>query len=239
MEPVIKNFRNLFTPNGPAARLIGPDDNPPSCTMSYSEIAPDAISAHHIHPWEHSIYILKGSGTIVCDGNNYPIKEGDAIFVPGEVDHYTLNDGGQGAIRRLEINPLSAQAGGARTNGGKGTGQPPMIRNFRDVGTDPGSRLIGKGDGAPNTVLLYNGAMAPGTVSHTDTGGHIHLWEHLSYILEGEGALSCDGKEYPVAEGDAVLVPPDMHHQWLNNSQGPMVRITFNPLYSDEVGAHG
>ena len=239
MEPLIKNFRNSFTPGGPAVRLVGPEDNPPTCTMSYSEIDPDATSAHHIHPWEHSIYILAGSGTLVCDGDNYPIKEGDAIFVPGEVDHYTLNDGGQGAIRRLEINPLSAQAGGARTTGEKGTGQAPMIRNFRDLGQGAGVRLIGKGDGAPNLVLLYNGAMAPGSVSHSDTGGHIHQWEHVSYILEGQGALSCDGKEYTVSEGDAVMVPPDLHHQWLNPSNAPMVRITFNPLYSDEVEGGG
>ena len=239
MEPVIRNFRNVFTPGGPPVRLISAEDNPPTNTMLYSEIEPGSTSAHHIHPWEHEIYILKGSGTLVCDGNNYPVKEGDAIFVPGEVNHYTLNDGGEGVMRRLEINPLSAQAGGARTNGEMGNGQPPMIRNFRDLGTGPGVRLIGKDDGAPNYVLLYNGAMAPGSVSHADTGGHIHQWEHLSYILEGEGALSCDGKEYPVAEGDAVLVPPDLHHQWLNPSQGPMVRITFNPLYSDEVEGGG
>jgi quercetin dioxygenase-like cupin family protein len=235
MEPVIKNYRNMFTPDGPAVRLVGADDNAPTCTMSYTEIAPDAISAHHIHPWEHSIYILNGSGTIVCDGKEYQIKEGDAIFVPGEVNHYTLNNGGQGTIRRLEINPLSAQAGGARVGAEMGVGKAPMIRNFRGLSSGPGSRLIGKSDGVPNTVLLYNGAMAPGSVSHTESGGHTHVWEHLSYILEGEGALSCDGKEYRVAEGDAVLVPPDLHHQWLNPSSAPMVRITFNPLYSDEA----
>ena len=114
-----------------------------------------------------------------------------------------------------------------------------MIRNFRDLGQGAGVRLIGKDDGPPNLVLLYNGAMAPGSVSHSDTGGHIHQWEHVSYILEGQGALSCDGKEYTVSEGDAVMVPPDLHHQWLNPSNAPMVRITFNPLYSDEVEGGG
>jgi len=32
------------------------------------------------------------------------------IFMPGDVAHYTLNNGGQGVMRRLEINPLIVRA---------------------------------------------------------------------------------------------------------------------------------
>ncbi|MCI0781148.1 MAG: cupin domain-containing protein [Chloroflexi bacterium] len=234
MEPVIRNFRNLFTPEGPSARLVWLDDNPPTCTMTYSEINPDQTSAHHIHPWEHEVYIIKGAGTLICDGKDYPVKEGDAILIPGDVDHYTLNNGGQGAIRRIEINPLmAAQQGGARTNGGMGSGKPPMIRNFRDLNSDTGSRIIGSKDGAPTYLMLYNGAMAPGSVSHPDGGGHIHPWEHVVFILEGHATIFCEGKEYPVSEGDGILVPPNTFHQWRNNSQHPMTRVTFNPLASE------
>ena len=112
-NPVIRNFRSIHTPEGPAARLISLDDDPPTCTMSYSEIYPDKTSTHHTHPWEHEVYIIKGSGTLVCDGKEYPVREGDAMFIPGDVDHYTLNNGGQGVMRRIEINPLiAAQSGG-------------------------------------------------------------------------------------------------------------------------------
>ena len=81
MEPIIRNFRNSMTPGGSTARLVSLDDNPPTCTMTYSEIDPDQTSAHHIHPWEHEIYIIKGSGTLICDGKDYSIKEGDALFI--------------------------------------------------------------------------------------------------------------------------------------------------------------
>ena len=234
MEPVIRNFRNVYTPEGPAARMIWLDDNPPTCTMTYSEIYPNKTSSHHIHEWEHEVYLIKGSGTLVCDGQEYPVKAGDAMFIPPNVDHYTLNNGGEGVIRRIEINPLiAAQSGGARNQGGKGTGQPPVIRNFRDLNQQTGSRILGSKDGVPNYLMLYNGAMLPGAVSHPDTGGHTHAWDHVVFILEGHGTLVCDGKDYLVSEGDVVLVPPNTLHQWKNDSDLPMLRVTFNALASE------
>ncbi len=92
MEPVIRNYRNVYQPGGAAARLISLDDNPVTCTMTYSVIEPGKTSSHHIHPWEHEVYILEGSGVLVCDGKEYPIREGDAMLIPGNVDHYTLNN---------------------------------------------------------------------------------------------------------------------------------------------------
>jgi quercetin dioxygenase-like cupin family protein len=205
--------------------------------MSYSEIYPNKTSAHHIHPWEHEVYVIKGAGTLVCDGKEYPVKEGDAMLIPGNVDHYTLNNGGQGIIRRIEINPLiAAQSRGARNEGGKGSGKPPVIRNYRDLNEKTGSRILNTKDGVPNYVMLYNGNMAPGAVSHPDGGGHAHPWEHVVYFLEGHGTLFCDGKEYTVSEGDAVLVPPDSFHQWRNTSDLPMKRVTFNPIAAEGHG---
>ena len=134
MEPVIRNYRSVYQPGGAAARLISLDDHPTTCTMTYSVIEPGKTSSHHIHPWEHEVYILEGSGVLVCDGKEYPIREGDAMLIPGNVDHYTLNNRSSGVIRRIEVNPLLAsQSGGARNQGGQGTGQPPVIRNYRDL----------------------------------------------------------------------------------------------------------
>ena len=232
MDPLIRNITSVQIPETGAARLVGIDDNAPSCTMNYSEIQDGKTSAHHIHPWEHEIYVVGGAGTLICDGKEYPVKEGDAVFIPGEVDHYTLNNGGQGLLRRIEVNPLSASEGGARTNGGTGTGKSPMIRNYRDLNSDTGSRIIGASDGAPNYLMLYNGEMAPGTVSLESTGGHTHAWEHVIFILEGQATLVSDGKEFTVSKGDGVLVYPNTFHQWRNNTQAAMIRITFNPLAS-------
>ena len=233
MEPVIRNVRDVFDGTR-AARLINLDDNPPTCTMTYSEIPPDGTSPHHIHEWEHEVYIIGGSGTLVCDGKDYPVKAGDAIFIPPNVDHYTFNNGGQGNIQRIEINPLlEAQSGRAQNQGGQGTGQPPVIRNHSELDRKAGHVLISSKDGAPNYVMLHNDPMLPGAISHADTGGHTHEWEHVVYILEGTATFVCGGKDYTVSQGDAILVPPNIRHQWKNESQGPVVRVTYNPVASE------
>ena len=180
MEAVLRNYRSLHQAGGTTARLIALEDNPPTCTMTYSVIDPGKTSAHHIHPWEHEVYMLEGSGVLVCDGKEYPVTEGDGIFIPGNVDHYTLNNRSSGVIRRIEVNPLIAsQSVGARNQGGQGTGQPPVIRNYRDLDMHIGHVLLSGKDGVPTYVMLYNGAMAPGAVSHADTGGAAVLpWAH-------------------------------------------------------------
>ena len=232
MDPVIRNVRVVF--DGSPARLITLDDNPPTCTMTYTEIVPDGTSSHHIHEWEHEVYIIEGSGTLVCDGKEYPVKAGDAMFIPPNVDHYTLNNGGQGNIKRIEINPLiAAQSGGARNEGGQGTGQPPVIRHHSELDRNAGHVLISSKDGAPNYVMLHNDPMPPGAVSHAATGGHNHVWEHVVFVLEGTATFVCEGKDYTVSQGDAMLVPPNVLHQWKNESQAPVVRVTYNPVVSE------
>ncbi len=233
MEPVIRNISEHFDGTN-AARLINLDDNPPTCTLSYSQIEPGKTSAHHIHEWEHEVYIIEGTGTLFCDGKEYPVKTGDAMFIPPNVDHYTLNNGGSGNIHRIEINPLiAAQSGGAQNDGGEGTGQPPVIRNHSELDRAKGHVLISSDDGAPNYVMLHNNPMQPGAVSHPETGGHTHEWEHVVYMLEGTATLVCGGKDYTVSAGDAILVPPNEHHQWKNESQAPVVRVTYNPVASE------
>ena len=49
MNLVIKNFRNLHVSGRLSTRLIGLDDNPPTCTMTYSEINPGP-DQHPSHP---------------------------------------------------------------------------------------------------------------------------------------------------------------------------------------------
>ena len=233
MEPSIRNYRSANLAEG-SARLVSLDDKPTTCTLSYSRIEPGKTSSHHIHPWEHEVYIIQGSGTLFCDGNEYPVRQGDAMFIPGNVDHYTLNNGGEGDIIRIEINPLeAARSGGAQNDGGQGTGQPPVIRNCEDLDAETGSRILNTKDGVPNYVMLYNGPMMPGAVSHPDTGGHSHKWDHVVYVLDGVGTLTCDGTDYTVSEGDAIVVPPNSQHQWKNETGSAMLRVTFNEVGSE------
>ena len=227
MEPLIRNIEDVYNPEDRRARLLGLDDNPPTCTLTYSEIPPGGTSSHHIHPWEHEVYIIQGSGTLFCDGAEYPVKAGDAVFVPPNVDHYTLNNGGEGDIHRIEVNPLiAAQSGGGGTRTGGGTGQPPVIRNLSEIDRSdgPARRVLGADDGAVNYVMAYRG-LDPGSTAPK----HAHAGEHLGFVLEGTCILQVDGQDYTVRQGDVALVPPNSEHEWRSNSDAKAAWLVFNP----------
>ena len=84
----------------------------------------------------------------------------------------------------------------------------------------------------PTYVMLYNGAMAPGAVSHATTGGHTHRWEHVVYVLQG-GDPVCEGKSYAVSGRRRGAGAPHVQHQWRNDTQAPMLRVTFNAVVSE------
>ncbi len=60
---------------------------------------------------------------------------------------------------------------------------------------------------------------------------HTHAFEHLNYIIDGEGAVVTQmGEEKPVKKGDFVLVLPGEKHQYKNKSSSrPFVMICAVP----------
>ena len=64
-----------------------------------------------------------------------------------------------------------------------------------------------------------------------NTPYHSHEWEHLNFIIEGEGALvDEEEKELPIKKGDFALVLPNEQHCYKNTSeQGDLVMICAVP----------
>jgi len=60
---------------------------------------------------------------------------------------------------------------------------------------------------------------------------HQHPYEHMNYVIEGEGALVNEaGEENPVKAGDFALVNPNEKHQYRNKSvDKPFVMICGVP----------
>ncbi|MEE4115596.1 MAG: cupin domain-containing protein [Marinilabiliaceae bacterium] len=84
---------------------------------------------------------------------------------------------------------------------------------------------LGSVDGAP----LYSYR-----VFTVEPGGftpyHNHPYEHMNYVIEGEGALVNErGEETPIKAGDFALVNPDEKHQYRNKGTGPFVMICGVP----------
>jgi len=73
---------------------------------------------------------------------------------------------------------------------------------------------LSKNDGAP--VYSYRVfTLEPGG----NTPYHKHNYEHMNYVIEGEGYLVNEkGEKLSVKKGDFALVLPNEKHQYLNKS---------------------
>ena len=84
---------------------------------------------------------------------------------------------------------------------------------------------ISSHDGAP--VYSYR-------VFTVEPGGytpyHQHPYEHMNYIIEGEGVLVNEaGEETPLKAGDFALVDPSEKHQYRNKGDQPFKMICGVP----------
>ena len=85
---------------------------------------------------------------------------------------------------------------------------------------------ISKDDGAPHFSFRVFTVAPEG---HTPF--HQHAWEHLNYIIAGEGTLVLDqGEEQPIRQGDFILVDPNEKHCYRNlSTDTPLVLICAVP----------
>lgn len=80
---------------------------------------------------------------------------------------------------------------------------------------------LGSKDGAPLYSLRVF-TLEPGG----NTPYHSHPYEHMNYIIEGQGVLvNGSGEEQPVKEGDFALVNPNEKHQYRNTSSDKVFRM--------------
>jgi len=91
------------------------------------------------------------------------------------------------------------------------------IRNYRDVQPNtenPGVALhtvIGPEDGAPRFSMRVL-EVQPGAA----TPFHTHWWEHEVFIMSGQGVVRGVTDQRELAPNDAVYVPSDEQHCFVN-----------------------
>ena len=84
---------------------------------------------------------------------------------------------------------------------------------------------LGSADKAPVYALRVF-TVEPGG----QTPFHSHPYEHMNYVISGQGALvNASGEEFPVKEGNFALVEPDEKHQYRNKGNVPFVMICGVP----------
>ncbi len=84
--------------------------------------------------------------------------------------------------------------------------------------------LVSKEDEAPNFFLRLFTIKRGG---HTPY--HKHNYEHEVFVLDGEGKVIIDGKEYRLEKGFVVTVPADIMHQFKNHADSDFKFLCMIP----------
>ncbi len=89
--------------------------------------------------------------------------------------------------------------------------------------------LIGPEQGWKDYVMrlftLTKGGYAP---------RHTHPWQHIMYVVEGEGRLFMNGIDYPLVPGSVSYVPAEVEHQVMNAGDAKFVFICIVPEFGDK-----
>jgi quercetin dioxygenase-like cupin family protein len=93
----IQNYRQVAgveAAPGVTMRVVaGPSEGAPTFVMRVFEINPGCATPHHVHSWEHEMFVVKGEGTLKSGNTEKPLKEGDAITVLPDERHGVFNTG--------------------------------------------------------------------------------------------------------------------------------------------------
>ena len=87
--------------------LLSKSDGTPTFAMRQFEVAPGGHTPKHHHPYEHEVFILEGSGTVIEGDVEHPLAQGDVVFVsPGDIHQF--RNTGDSPLKFLCLIPNSA-----------------------------------------------------------------------------------------------------------------------------------
>ena len=90
--------------------MVGRDDGAPHFALRHFSVDPGGHTPRHSHDYEHEVFIIDGSGTVLLDGEHRPIASGDVIYVPADEEHqFKAQDAG---LRFLCLVPVERNCGG-------------------------------------------------------------------------------------------------------------------------------
>lgn len=92
------------------ALMVGRGDGAPNFSMRQFEVAAGGHTPRHSHDYEHEVYILGGSGTVLLNGREQPVRTGDALYVPADSEHQFQASGGE-ALKFLCFVPVTRNCG--------------------------------------------------------------------------------------------------------------------------------
>ena len=62
---------------------------------------------------------------------------------------------------------------------------------------------------------------------------HSHPWDHMVYIVKGEGVIFIDGADYPVSGDSVAFIPGGKVHQFRQQGKDELIFMCIVPTEGD------
>jgi quercetin dioxygenase-like cupin family protein len=74
--------------------VISKEDGAKNFYMRVFDVQPGGFTPHHRHEWEHEVFILEGTATVVSDKGTHAAPAGSVVFVlPNEIHQFRNETG--------------------------------------------------------------------------------------------------------------------------------------------------
>jgi quercetin dioxygenase-like cupin family protein len=240
-----------------AALMIAPETGFPTggSLLMKAEIPIGWHTGKHVHG-EEAIYIERGQGFLLLDGERFDFQKGTIFHIPYRASHQLFNTDNEPVVYISGLAwPLEAAIYMGRMEQIEDAGQndPAILARASEeksqYWTLDGRRIsmhekqFELSDETKHGATYYlmgihgdrNGFKVKAVrissifvdLPHSKSHSHAHPEAYL-YALEGSGYSEIDSKRYEWVQGDAVHVPPGMlHHQHFNPYDTEMRELRF------------
>src|SRR5688572_15679923 len=94
------------------AVMVGREHGAPNFALRQFVLEPGGHSPRHQHDYEHEVYIVAGGGTVLLNGMENAIKQGDVVYVPADHEHqFKAGAEGGAGLTFLCLVPITRNCG--------------------------------------------------------------------------------------------------------------------------------
>ena len=215
---------------GDSRRVIHPDMGAKHLTLNRSIFAPGQEFPQHTHDETEDIFVVLAGGVSVRQGDDYwPITAGDAVYIPVQEVHGTVNTtDGQATLISFQGPPDMALYRGARDVAEQERPTPPpghvskiQIIAMTDCAPDasrPGTwrPVVTPERGAKHLALDHITLGAGDTIAHERGGSP----EHAHVMVEGAATLDHGGETRELSADEVVFADDSDEFSLTAGSEG-------------------
>lgn len=193
-------------------------------------LEPSVSSVPHINEgFQETFFVIDGSGTLISDGQERSIRDGDGVYVPPGVEHTFVNDGDIPLEFLIVVETIP--------DGAEVESRTANIKNYREspLGMGHWKHIVHDVfSGSPYELIhdrknrmvqrhaILVVLMDP--MQTSDNHGHITDKDEIWYMLKGEGVHVVGDEMVIHKPGMAIQVAPcDPGHSLINHTEEPLM----------------